>query len=153
MLRGPGRKQQMESIYNHFLHYVETLVGTGATFTDDLERVGKSLFKSKFAGVFPKDQIPTTRNFQYAIINLDDHDDPGSHWIAVSRLGTHTNEGYLVYDSFGRPTSDILPGMPFVTEDTDPDAEQRLDEDNCGARALTWLLIVDLYGPAGGRQI
>jgi len=144
---------QMDAIYNHFLTYVETILGSGGTFSDDLHQLGTKLFKTKFCGVFPKDMIPQTNNFQYAIMNLDDHDEPGSHWVALCRIGKSRSTGYLVYDSFGRPTSEIMPGMPFPTQDTDSDAEQLVSEDNCGARALAWLLIADIFGPEAARLI
>ena len=77
-----------------------------------------------------------------AIINLDEHDEPGSHWIAMVK---HNND-LLVYDSFGRKTTDILPNFNKEVIDTDYDAEQQINEDNCGARCVAFLNVYDKLG-------
>lgn len=133
--------------------FVESRVGSGATIGMDLYREGELLFGTKFVGVFPADQIPRSTNFMYAIANLDSHNKPGSHWIAMAKLPGGREEGYLVYDSFGRPTEQIMQGMPFPFEDTENDAEQLESEDNCGARCLAWLIIFDMFGAQGAYFI
>ena len=55
-----------------------------------------------FAGVFPSDRLPTRPEEDEPlgyIVNIDTHDQPGSHWVAL-----WTNDGYCtVMDSFGIP--------------------------------------------------
>ena len=46
---------------------------------------------------------------------------------------------YMAYDSFRRKTTSILPGLDLKTIDTDPDAEQKDHEDNCGARCIAYI--------------
>jgi hypothetical protein len=136
-----------ERLYKKFLHNVESILGNQTTFSTDLNRVGKSLLKSKFAGVFPADQIPKlTKRTPYAIANLDTSDESGSHWIALAR-----KDGKVYfYDSFGRPDKSILPLLGKsgngVVVDTDHDREQGFAETNCGARSMAWLLLFDKYG-------
>ena len=140
-----------DQIYNHFVKIVESLVGNGETHSANLEKVGKEMFDKKFAGVFAADTIPKSTNFKYCIANLDNSDQPGSHWVAMARLPGPKR--YLVYDSFGRSTSEILPDLQVPNEQTEQDAEQKREEDNCGARCLAWLTMFDMFGPDVARQI
>lgn len=138
----------IEAQYNKFLKNVTIpLVGNGETISTELASAGKKLFGAKFAGVFPADMIPSLdNNAVYTILNLDKHDAPGSHWIAVAK---EESGDVWVYDSFGRPTQTILPdiGQHFNFFDTDYDAEQLARETNCGARSLAWLMVFDKFGP------
>jgi len=139
--------ESAERLYKKFLHNVESILGNETTISSDLNRVGKSLLKSKFAGVFPADQIPKlAKRSPYAIVNLDTSDESGSHWIALAR-----KDGKVYfYDSFGRPNKSILPLLKSsgngTTVDTDKDAEQEISETNCGARSMAWLILFDKYG-------
>ena len=57
--------------------------------------------KSQFRGVFAMDKLPTRKKGCY-VINTDDHDEPGSHWVAVFDDGE--NVEYM--DSYGHPPLD-----------------------------------------------
>ena len=48
-------------------------------------------------GCFSKDQIKLIGNNKSMIINLQDSNQPGSHWIALKRV----NNTIFVFDSFG----------------------------------------------------
>ena len=50
-----------------------------------------------FMGCFSKDQIKLIENNKSIIINLQDSNQPGSHWIALKRV----NNTIFVFDSFG----------------------------------------------------
>lgn len=63
--------------------------------------------KEVFIGVFPSDRIPDFRQLKnrraYAlIVNLDESQHAGSHWIAIY-LPKHRNEWAEYFDSYGRP--------------------------------------------------
>ena len=131
-----------EQVYKHFVEVAEKLVGKGPSYGFDLEKVGTSTFGDKFMGVFAGDTVP--KKFIYCITNLDPKDKPGSHWVALART---EGEVYMAYDSFGRKTTSILPDLDLKTIDTDPDAEQKDHEDNCGARCIAWLIMYDIFGP------
>jgi hypothetical protein len=128
-------------LYNHTLHELEKELGSEDTYSNDLESTGKRMFKSKFVGVFPADQIPDLAEGQYAIINLDFSDQPGSHWTAISMQ----NGGKVFYDSFGRNHKRILPSLGRAI-DTESDAEQVKSENNCGPRSLAFLMVLDKMG-------
>ena len=50
-----------------------------------------------FIGCYSKDQIPLIENNKSIIMNLQNSNQPGSHWIALKRV----NNTIFVFDSFG----------------------------------------------------
>lgn len=161
-------KAEANQLYEKVLRdIILPLLGNKTTLGSDLKKVGMKLFSTKFIGAFPADMIPDlTKKQPYAIINLDDSDLPGSHWIAISRtnccsfrssqLGkcdkrSSARDCILVYDSFGRPTAEILPSLIKKVSNAkllmvDDDPEQGISETNCGARCMAWLYVFDRYG-------
>lgn len=146
-----GRRPTPEQHYEWYLQQFEKEIGSGPSYSHELERVGKQAFGPKFDGVFAADQIP--RRFSSIIANLDNSDEKGSHWIAIARAAPRKK--YLVYDSFGRKTSKIIGhGVGHLeTYDTEGDAEQTKAEDNCGPRSLAWLKVFFTLGPRAAAQI
>lgn len=147
-----------ERLYKGLVHNVENMLGSKTTtFSSDLLRIGKSLLKSKFAGIFPADKIPIlTEKVPYAIVNLDNSNQAGSHWVAIAR---DPSSGKIIfYDSFGRPDKLILPslggsGQRGEIVNTDLDREQKIKETNCGQRSLGWILFFDKYGAKEALKI
>jgi len=146
-------KDQAEQAYEQYLKQIESKYGNMETNSDELHKIGKKLFKRKFAGVFASDQIPQMRGGQYAIVNLDDSSQPGSHWVSLVK----ESDKMYVYDSFGRKTIKILPNLiqsgNGVVMETENDAEQKKVEENCGQRSLASLCVYDNYGYAGLKHI
>ena len=60
------------------------------------------------------------------------------------------NRSVYFYDSFARNVKKILPSIfsvyNRVIESDRSDKEQRDEEENCGARSMAFLYIVDKYG-------
>jgi len=129
-------------LYDLLVGMCESWVGKDETDDRQLHTSAKKLIGPAFAGVFASDMVP--KNFRFCITNVDTHDKPGSHWVAIASLGRQ--KGYLVYDSFGRHTSKLMPHLNLDTWDTDRDKEQLESEDNCGARCIAWLCLVKLLG-------
>ena len=135
-------------IYNQILTMVQSQVGSTTTYQHVLQKFGEKLFGKKFEGVFAADHIPKlSKESPYAILNLDDSDEPGSHWVAVVLV---TPGDIMVYDSFGRKTKHILPSI-FKSGNgnihmPDDDVEQDDAEKNCGARSFAFLLLYHFYG-------
>lgn len=128
-------------VYTVLLSHIERKLGKGVTSSTQLDHEGKSLFGREWGGVFASDE-PWQTAKGYRIVNLDKRRQQGSHWVAVA--------GRLLYDSFGR--KHILgPSMNF--EDTERDAEQLVEEDNCGQRCLAWLGTYKLLGPEAAWTI
>lgn len=141
-----------EKIYNTFLKYLTGIVGNKETDSDQLTKIGKQLFGSKFSGVFPSDKIKLTSKSPYAIVNLDNSNQFGSHWTTVIKHGKE----YLFYDSFGRKATKIIPsifklgGKIIETED---DVEQDIKQENCGQRSMSALFVYDQFGKDAFLQI
>lgn len=151
--------KQARERYEFLLHKIAIpAVGNGITNDEELFDAARPLFGHHFAGVFPVDQLPETlgphsrdkRHPTYAILNLSRtpellNGESGTHWIAVAYLAP---QALLVYDSFGKLHDvpvEIAERYPeSVTTNVSPD--QHNQERNCGARALAWLMLFDLYG-------
>ena len=126
---------------------VYPLLGNTTTYLGDLDKICKTLLGKKFYGVYPSDQIPVlTEEAPYAILNLDNSTEPGSHWIAIAKKGNDT----LTYDSFGRSNTEIIPDLKHSGNgsiiDTDNDTEQKITQLDCGSRCVSWLLLFDNWG-------
>ncbi len=133
--------------YNKILKSVKKRVGGKTTYLGQLDRAGKDIFGSRFHGVYPSDKIPKlTDRKPYAILNLDRSDEPGSHWIALAKVGTNS----IVYDSFGRHHTKIIPSLLYSGNgkliSTDDDQEQHIMATDCGARSLGFLQFLDKHG-------
>lgn len=135
-------------IYNKILKdIVKPISGDSTTYLTELLGVGKKFLGVKFKGVFPSDKIPKLNDLSpYAILNLDTSKESGSHWVAIAKHGDDT---YL-YDSFGRRDTQIIPNLQYSGNgriiNTDNDAEQKIEELDCGARCIAWLIFFDKWG-------
>jgi hypothetical protein len=145
------KHQRAEHIYKLYLtRIVYPLVSDKTTYSSQLLGAGKKLLGVKFKGVFPSDKIPKLNDLApYCILNLDKSDQSGSHWIAVVKC-KYPSKDSIVYDSFGRDHKKIIPNLDISGNgriiNTDRDAEQKVLEDDCGARCLSFLLVYDNYG-------
>jgi hypothetical protein len=152
------KEKQIELVYNKILkQIIEPLSGDGTTYLTELNGIGKKLFGVKFKGVFPSDKIPKLNDLSpYAILNLDTSKQPGSHWVAIAK-SPHKNET-LLYDSFARKGSKIIKSLSYsgngrIINSDLKDAEQRVEETNCGARCLAYLVVVEKYGWENAKLI
>ena len=89
----------------------------------ELHKMGKELFGELFQGVFASDdKRPRRKKDCCYIINTKPRHSGGEHWMAVGPNGT-------TYDSFGREKYGDFTG----------DAEQKIEQTDCGQRSLAWL--------------
>ena len=123
-------------IYDNTLKIIENYIGNDTTNNHLLNQICYKILKN-YKGCYPSDKIPSLKNGDCCIANLDKHNQPGSHWVAVVK----ENNKHYVYDSFGR--SGILNKKWESTED---DVEQNIKEMNCGQRSITALIIYENYG-------
>ena len=133
--------------YNKILSDIEKRLSNKITYGHVLQNEGIQLFGYRFKGVFPSDKIPKLNDLRsYAILNLDNSNQSGSHWIAVALV----DKDLIVYDSFGRHHSKIIPNLKQEfrgrIKNTDMDAEQKKHETNCGQRSLAFLVFLQKYG-------
>lgn len=156
-----------EQIYDHLLQNVMIpILGNSTTFGRDIQKLGKRLFGVQWLGVFSVDMFDKFVKKKMnrsgsgsnklpkktvAVVNLDDIDEPGSHWCGI----VHDNDTVYVYDSYGRDPKDILPKLTRNKKikvrstdigQSDKDAEQGVLEKNCGARVMAALLLWKQFG-------
>jgi hypothetical protein len=140
-------EQKAQQMYDYLLEKMVLEVGNGTTYSTDLYKIARKYLGGEFHGVYASDLIPKLSKFKrFAILNLDQSNEPGSHWIGCVFLKP---KHVLVFDSFGRRSSSIIPSLLKKysrVQDTDYDIDQRTSEDNCGARTLAWLLLHKIKG-------
>ncbi len=117
-----------------------------------------------YIGTFSQDtlNIDDMPPGSYAIINVDTSNEPGSHWVGVTRQGYRNNTGVKggrrppdmmgIYDSFGRQTKTLLPllyeqikkkGYELLESHK---VDQSATSNVCGLMSLAWLRVVSILG-------
>lgn len=131
-------KQKMTT-YRQALKLVHDLLGKEETVGELLDEVGKYMFGGEWRGVRAKDELTDLSNGMY-IANLDNHDEPGSHWVG---LAVQPNVIYY-FDSFARPNSKTLELKDphrVIIQEADPEIVQPRKAEDCGQRSLAWLML------------
>lgn len=146
-------KKKAEQIYIDVLERMIKILGNTTTYNTDLQKIGKKLFKHKFVGVFSSDNIPHLKKNELCILNLDKSYQTGSHWV-----GMVMDEKYNVwiYDSFARDINTILPDLKKQynsIKTTEQDAEQKISQNNCGARTMAFLYVFHKCGVRYAKYI
>lgn len=150
-------KTKAEAMYNYILkELIEKEMGNTTTYDTQLDGVCRKLLGISFRGVYPSDKIPVLNSIKkYAILNLDNSKEPGSHWVAIAK--EPKTKKTLLYDSFGRKGIHIIPSLFHSgngrIEDTEKDREQEIKETNCGQRCCAWLYLYDKYGEKYAKWI
>ena len=140
-----------EKLYEDTLkNIIYPLTGNKSTYMNDLDRVGRKLLGVKFKGVYASDKIPKLNDLKpYCILNLDKSTQSGSHWVSVAKI--HGKDSCIVYDSFGRSAKNIIPavlnsGNGRIINSDLSDSEQKIEQTDCGARSLSFFVVLDKYG-------
>ncbi len=131
-------------IYNMVLNHIVSKIGNDTTYNDTLDLLGKRLLGKEWSGVYAVDKVKFPGNTKYAVVNLDNSNEPGSHWTSWVKR----SDGKIdFYDSFGRPAYKILniKGKGKFNN-SDLDKEQAIKENNCGQRSLSWLWVYKYFG-------
>jgi hypothetical protein len=139
-------KTKAEKLYNQNLKKTIKILGDKTTYSDELQAYCVSQFKDDFAGVYgdsiTKKQM---KNKEFAILNS------GLHWTAMYQYQPNK---YLFYDSFGRSYTNLHPKLKLKNViNTDSDAEQVIEQSDCGARVCAWLLLCESHGFAYAKKI
>jgi len=145
------KEKEIEKIYKKVVKEIEYVLGTnGITNSGQLTDLGKKLFGKLYRGTFAVDRLPKLKHNESCIINLDSSGQSGSHWVGVYKY----TDVYLIYDSFGRKTNEILPSLKHLKYiDSDYDREQRMIQQNCGQRSCSWIYCCYLLGPNSALKI
>lgn len=129
-------------MYKRALKEITKIMGVDETDSQQLDAVGSELFGEKWMGCYSSDEI-YPREEGFYIANLDKRSEPGSHWVAIVRRG----KILYFFDSFARQQRHTLklkdPNFVIVSE-ANPTIVQHARENNCGQRALAFLLVWDV---------
>tara|TARA_Y100000034_G_scaffold68846_3_gene83086 strand:- start:316 stop:807 length:492 start_codon:yes stop_codon:yes gene_type:complete len=137
-------------LYEKELKRMIKLIGHNNTTDNfELDTYGKKLFGKKYVGTHPKDLTPDLKPNQYAIINLDDSDKEGSHWVTIAKF---SNGNTLFYDSFGRHSNTLGFTETYENADTSDREQQskfigdKIEQVTCGQRSLAFLSVCNELG-------
>ena len=129
--------------YNHYLDTVcKILNNTGITSNIELDNLCEKLFEELYVGSYPSDMIPELKPNHCAIINSDPSNSLGTHWLCI--IANSTGK-VLKYNSFGDTQPSVTVNISTALN-ADLDSEQIPKENNCGQRAIAWLLVYYLHG-------
>eukprot|EP00732_Lithocolla_globosa_P003724 Lithocolla_globosa_v1_NODE_3101_length_1766_cov_23.507890.p2 type:complete len:147 gc:universal NODE_3101_length_1766_cov_23.507890:1678-1238(-) len=87
-----------------------------------------------FRGVVPHDKIPKLKNNEFVIINLDDSDGKGSHWVAGYR-----RNGSYYFDPFGIEPDDRTIRALGRPVQYNTSQLQDIKSQRCGWYVMKWL--------------
>lgn len=153
------KEQGAQMLYSELTKDIEKAMGSDdITTTSQLNQIGGSLFGEKFLGAYPRDDIPLDRlkPGDMVIINTDTSDQPGQHWMPFAR-GLKKRSAYYYHDPFAKfhlkmEQKGFGTGRALIEADS-TDQEQSTKENNCGQRALAWLLVFQHCGEDAATKI
>lgn len=106
--------------------------------TEQIRRILQSdvMARDFYRGIFPIDKLPAMEPGFY-IINTDNHDDPGEHWLAVFNDNNHVE----YFDSYGQEPLDYRL-KAFLGNDYkfNPTKLQQLFNNSCGFYCTYYIL-------------
>jgi len=103
----------------------------------------RNVCTSFFRGVFMRNNLPINgvRRNESGIINLDDVDGPGTHWVAYAERGDRV----VYFDSFGnlRPSKELVRYFGRVKIEYNYTSYQSYNQSICGLLCLKFLQTVN----------
>lgn len=92
-----------------------------------------------FRGIFMRNNLPKSgpKKYESAIVNLDDKNGPGTHWVAYNKK----NNDVIYFDSFGnlRPPPELMKYLGVGRVKYNHKQYQNFDTTNCGHLCLKFL--------------
>lgn len=105
----------------------------------DLMKYAKVMKVPHFRGVFMRNDLPKSGavNVESAIVNLDDKDGPGTHWVAYKKIGDKVS----YFDSFGnlRPPAELLTYLSVGSVNYNYENYQNYNTMECGHLCMKFL--------------
>lgn len=112
---------------------------TGVTTNVQLMQLAKRMRIPYFRGVFMRDTLPISgvRRNESGIVNLDDADGPGTHWVAYAKRGDFG----AYFDSFGnlRPPMELVRYLNVSQLEYNHTPYQNYNQNICGQLCLQFL--------------
>ena len=137
--RGKGISKKKKKNFEKILS-----MPAGITTNVQLEQLAKYMRIPFFRGVFMHNALPSSpRVDESSIINLDDANGPGTHWVAYVKRG----ERAIYFDSFGnlRPPKELVQYLKknVTSIEYNRASYQRYDQSICGQLCLRFLQTFD----------
>lgn len=114
----------------------------GVTTNVQLQQLANRMRIPYFRGVFMRTTLPIggVRRNESGIVNLDNAEGSGTHWVAYAKRGNHA----IYFDSFGnlRPPRELIRYLEETRIEYNRMAYQRYDQSNCGQLCLQFLRAV-----------
>lgn len=124
----------------------------GGIYNDQIDKIMDKYHQKGYKGVYAIDEIdkiPTSNKMGF-VLNLDPHDKPGSHWVAVY-IDADDDQAVEYYDSFGKnPPEHLREDLKKLVEKINPEnylkfkinrcVQQRSNSNNCGVFAMKFLM-------------
>ena len=133
--------------YECALRDVEDVLGSGVTTNDQLDKLGYSIFKNDYLGTFSSDKMPLRiKDNQCFILNTDSSKSANKygHWIGFYKI----NKRLWFYDSFARQKEKLSKYWKnkrmYNANKTDRD--QSFEEQSCGSRSMSFIILMKTYG-------
>ncbi len=142
-------KYKILKSYEQDLMYVQDLISDRVTNNLQLNKIGNLLFGSDYLGTYSSDQFPKyIRKGQVFILNTDSSRSSNrfGHWVGFAK-SVKTDKLYY-YDSFSRPSSELSKYWKNrkMINANKTDRDQSYKSDECGSRAMSWLILFKKYG-------
>jgi hypothetical protein len=141
-----SQEKEVETLFRDYKKKFITIFGSKALTNHTINFICKKLFGKEWIGCYSYDEFPL-KTPGYGIINTGKK--IGIHWVSVY---IKKNTVY-VYDSFGRPTGQILSRFKrrleknkLIIVESDNDAEQRGNSEVCGHLSISFLCVVKKLG-------
>lgn len=143
-------KDELKKKQQQILKKMRSVYGIKALDSVQLDDIGKTMMGKDYCGTFAYDQYPANApQCSYAIINTDNSRQSGTHWIGVYK---HEKTLYI-FDSFGRFSKNVLKKFVkshleqgFKIVDVNKTSDQGNNQEDCGLRSMTTLLLIKKYG-------
>ena len=137
-----------DSLFKKYKKQIIKQLGRKALADDQINKLCKELFGSKFKGVYPQDRLKTTTGMYILNTDKSTHiNSDSSHWVAV----VQTKTTLYVYDSFGRLTKNVLKLITKTTtkkivESSLYPEQYGANSEVCGQLCIAWLCVVHESG-------
>ena len=137
--------------YEQILMIIEDVLGAGVTNNIQLTTLAIQILGNDYLGTFSSDKMPKyIRDNQCFILNTDSSKslNKSGHWVAFYKI----NKKIYYYDSFARSTSNLSKywrnkrrNKRMYNANT-IDRDQSYNENSCGSRSLSFLILMKKYG-------
>jgi len=124
----------------------------GGLYDDQIESVMNNYKQKGYRGVYAIDEVDKipVSNKMGVVLNLDKHNQPGSHWVALY-IDADGDQSVEYYDSFAEdPPESLMKDIKIIVDKINPDTylkfkinkikQQSESSDSCGFLAMQFLI-------------